>query len=244
MIKNTFTLLLLGNLIVVQSWAQDTFTIQYKFKPGDVIESGKFNKNFNDIQNQIRDLRKTLNDALSRQQQLEGELQKLNKRLEALVTIERLSSTEETINAMRKTLASLQNADEALLQSVEQRLDAIELRLSIITTKTQVLESTGATTTRISSEIVTIKRLRITVTEPSPELIKHNNGVLVKEVQEGPAAEAGIEPNDIIVRLNNEKVLNVDQFVSLCNSLPTVEPLPVLIARDTGALFLAITLPK
>lgn len=68
-------------------------------------------------------------------------------------------------------------------------------------------------------------------------------GVLVKDVDEGPAASAGIRPGDIIVRLNHAEVTEPEQFVDLVKALPTGRPIPVLIKRDEGALFLALTIP-
>ncbi|MCC7220726.1 MAG: DegQ family serine endoprotease [Candidatus Contendobacter sp.] len=72
---------------------------------------------------------------------------------------------------------------------------------------------------------------------------KSDQGVLVKEVDEGPAATAGIRAGDVITRLNNVEVTTVSQFAELVKSLPTGRPVPVLIKRDNGSLFLALTVP-
>ncbi|KAB2923652.1 MAG: DegQ family serine endoprotease [Candidatus Contendobacter sp.] len=70
-----------------------------------------------------------------------------------------------------------------------------------------------------------------------------DQGVLVKDVDEGPAASAGIRPGDIIVRINHAEVADAEQFADLVKALPTGRPIPVLIKRDNGALFLALTIP-
>jgi serine protease Do len=87
-------------------------------------------------------------------------------------------------------------------------------------------------------------RLKITVEELTPEQKQITDGVVVKDMEAGPASEAGIEPGDIIVRLNNEKISDVAQFEELIQDLPADKPLPVLIQRDNGALFLALTLSE
>lgn len=87
-------------------------------------------------------------------------------------------------------------------------------------------------------------RLKMTVAELSAEQQQQTNGVVVKEIIAGPAADAGIEKGDIIVRLNNEKITDVEQFEELVQSLPVGKPLPVLVQRDDGALFLALVLPE
>ena len=87
-------------------------------------------------------------------------------------------------------------------------------------------------------------RLGLLVTELPPGKRKPGDqGVLVKDVDEGPAASAGIRPGDIITRINNVEVTDADQFADLVKTLPTGRPIPVLIKRDNGALFLALTIP-
>ena len=88
-------------------------------------------------------------------------------------------------------------------------------------------------------------RLRLTVKEPSGERGKEVQGVEVTAVdEEGPAADAGIRPGDIIISLNNEAVSGVPQFDALVKKLPAGKPLPVLIQRGEGRLFLALTIPE
>ena len=88
-------------------------------------------------------------------------------------------------------------------------------------------------------------RLGLTVAELPPDQRKQNGkGVLVKDVDEGPAASAGIRPGDIIARINNVDVSDAGQFAELVKQLPAGRPIPVLVRRDNGALFLALTIPE
>ena len=72
---------------------------------------------------------------------------------------------------------------------------------------------------------------------------KGDQGVLVKDMDEGPAATAGIRTGDVIARINNVEVTDAGQFADLVKELPTGRPIPVLIKRDNGSLFLALTIP-
>ncbi|HPF57700.1 MAG TPA: DegQ family serine endoprotease [Candidatus Competibacteraceae bacterium] len=87
-------------------------------------------------------------------------------------------------------------------------------------------------------------RLGLVVSElPADQQKDGVKGVLVKEANEGPAASAGIRPGDIITRLNNAEITNLEQFSALVKELPAGRPVPVLVKRDNGALFLALTIP-
>ncbi len=88
-------------------------------------------------------------------------------------------------------------------------------------------------------------RLGLMVAElPPDQRQKGDQGVLVKNVEEGAAASAGIQPGDIIVRVNHQEVSDVGQFTELVKALPAGRPIPVLVKRENGALFLALTLPE
>ncbi|HRD65531.1 MAG TPA: DegQ family serine endoprotease [Candidatus Competibacter sp.] len=84
----------------------------------------------------------------------------------------------------------------------------------------------------------------VVVELPANKRKKGDQGVLVKDVDEGPADNAGIRPGDVIARINNVDVIDVGQFADLVKQLPTGRPIPVLVRRDNGALFLALTIPE
>lgn len=91
-------------------------------------------------------------------------------------------------------------------------------------------------------------RLNMAVTDLSEAQRKaldlDKGGVLVEEVGPGPAAEAGLNPGDVIVELNQQPVRNAAHFNRLINELPSGKPVPVLVRREEGALFLALRVPK
>jgi serine protease Do len=98
------------------------------------------------------------------------------------------------------------------------------------------------------SEPAKANRLGITVGELSAEL-RHRldikqGGVIVKEVTDGPAADAGIHRGDILLKLNGHDVKSTKQFRELLAKLPAGKPLPVLIQRNNSPIFLALKISK
>lgn len=69
-------------------------------------------------------------------------------------------------------------------------------------------------------------------------------GVLVQELDEGPAADAGIRRGDVIVKLNGVDVENSNQLKKLVRELPAGKSVPVLVQRRSGPVFLALRVPE
>ena len=67
-------------------------------------------------------------------------------------------------------------------------------------------------------------------------------GVLVEGVTEGAAEKAGIEPGDVILSVAGRAVDNVAAFRHLIGRLPRGAPVPVLVRRGAGTLFLPLDL--
>ena len=90
-------------------------------------------------------------------------------------------------------------------------------------------------------------KLKISVVEVSDDIIKQlelpNRGVIVKEVSQGAAEDAGIRRGDIILMLNNKKVQGIKSFTRLAKNLPAGKAVPVLIQRGRAPVFLAVKIP-
>ena len=71
-----------------------------------------------------------------------------------------------------------------------------------------------------------------------------NRGVIVQQVNEGVAREAGIRRGDIILMINNKEITSTAQFKKLVSSLPAGKSVPVLIQRNAHPEFLALKVPK
>jgi serine protease Do len=62
--------------------------------------------------------------------------------------------------------------------------------------------------------------------------LKLDEGVVVLRLAEdGAAAEAGIRPNDVILRVNNQGVKDTQAFINIAKKLPVNKAVPVLISR-------------
>ncbi|MGD2073584.1 MAG: DegQ family serine endoprotease [Gammaproteobacteria bacterium] len=81
------------------------------------------------------------------------------------------------------------------------------------------------------------------LTAQQREELELEGGVLVERVGSGVAAEAGIREGDVIVRIDNKLVEDVDQLESLVDSLPPGKSVPVLVQRRGGPIFLAMKVP-
>jgi len=71
-----------------------------------------------------------------------------------------------------------------------------------------------------------------------------DRGVLVRKVEKGPAREAGIRKNDVILMLNGKDVKNPEQFAKLVKSLPAGKSVPVLVQRGNAPVFLPLKVPE
>ena len=68
-------------------------------------------------------------------------------------------------------------------------------------------------------------------------------GVMVAEIENGPAYSAGLRKGDVILQINNKKVTGKAQFNELAKGLGTGKTVPILIQRQGGPLFLAMKVP-
>lgn len=68
-------------------------------------------------------------------------------------------------------------------------------------------------------------------------------GVLVTEVNSGPAREAGVRPGDLVMKINNVAITGVKQFREVIQQLEPGSVVPLLVQRRGGPLFLALRIP-
>ena len=89
-------------------------------------------------------------------------------------------------------------------------------------------------------------QLGIVVSELTPDqrqlLQIAHNGVLVQEVMNGAAREAGIQRGDVILRIQNKIVRDLNDFDKIVKKLPTRVSIAVLIQRQGNPVFLALKL--
>jgi len=94
------------------------------------------------------------------------------------------------------------------------------------------------------AEVVPQRRnpLGLRVAELSAEIrqVAGLNGVRVLEVIDGPAEEAGIVVNDVIVSLNRQDISSLEQFAAVVDSLPESGFVPIRIVREGRGTTLAL----
>jgi serine protease Do len=70
------------------------------------------------------------------------------------------------------------------------------------------------------------------------------NGILVQDVESGIAADAGIQPGDVILRIQNNVIRNTSDFDKIVKNLPVGKSVAVLIQRRGSPVFLALKIDK
>ena len=74
--------------------------------------------------------------------------------------------------------------------------------------------------------------------------LKRQKGVVIKEVRPGsPAARAGLQPGDIVLKLNGQSVGKARQVVEAFKALGPGKIVRVQIARGSSRLYLALRTP-
>ena len=71
-----------------------------------------------------------------------------------------------------------------------------------------------------------------------------SGGVLVLNVDKGPAREAGIRAGDILLSINNHTVTDSDDLAALLKKLDKNRSVPVLVKRGDAQIFLAMRLSE
>jgi len=86
-------------------------------------------------------------------------------------------------------------------------------------------------------------QLNILVSDLTPEQHKElgvRDGVLVNQVQPGAAADAGVQPGDVLLQLNGKPVHNVASLRQLVKHMPSDRSVSLLVKRNDMTLFLAL----
>lgn len=117
-----------------------------------------------------------------------------------------------------------------------------------VTFKIGLLPDQDKKAVKTKTEPKSSNRLGIKVSELTAEerdsLQVAKGGVLVREVEKGPAKEAGIERGDVILRIQNDAINGIDDFEKTIKKLPADKSIAVLIQHRGSPAFLALKLNK
>ncbi|MDO9371983.1 MAG: DegQ family serine endoprotease [Gammaproteobacteria bacterium] len=89
-------------------------------------------------------------------------------------------------------------------------------------------------------------KLGVVVRDLDPEQRKQleiKSGVIVQQVDDGPAFKGGLRRGDVILRINNDDVADTQAFNRIVKALPA-KPVRVLVQRGRGTLWLALKMEK
>ena len=123
--------------------------------------------------------------------------------------------------------------------------ESIELRVNIGELPTQDALARSSSRERNSRAVDNVLKIKVEELddETRERLGIDAGGVLISEViMDGPAGLAGIEPGVALLRVDNAPVDNVQQFNDIVEDIRTDKPVSVLIHREQGPEFLALTL--
>ncbi len=90
-------------------------------------------------------------------------------------------------------------------------------------------------------------RLGMSVADLSEDQKKANDikgGVIIKELQDGPAALIGLQPGDVITHLNNQSIINAKQFTEIAKALPKNRSVSMRVLRQGRASFITFKLAE
>jgi serine protease Do len=68
--------------------------------------------------------------------------------------------------------------------------------------------------------------------------------VVIKEVQDGPAALIGLQPGDVITHLNNQAIGSTKEFGEIAKALPKNRSVSMRVLRQGRASFITFKLAE
>ena len=83
----------------------------------------------------------------------------------------------------------------------------------------------------------------VDLSDEQKEVLEVADGILVTHVKKGPASQAGIRKDDIILSIDGKSVKSVEQFQELVGALPAEKSVAILVQREGSPTFLAVKIP-
>ena len=142
-------------------------------------------------------------------------------------------------------VGALKAGSKAKLEVIrEGKRQTVELTVGAIPEEGATLDALG--NTKPGAERSS-NRLGIAVAELTAEQKKTfdlKSGVVIKEVQDGPASLIGLQPGDVITHLNNQAIDSTKQFTDIAKALPKNRSVSMRVLRQGRASFITFKLAE
>nr|WP_218626463.1 DegQ family serine endoprotease [Pseudomonas sp. dw_358] len=105
----------------------------------------------------------------------------------------------------------------------------------------------GASVTPKAANESSSDRLGVSVTDLTADQKKTldlQGGVVIKDVQDGPAAVIGLQPGDVITHLNNQAIGTAKEFAEVAKGLPKNRSVSMRVLRQGRASFITFKLSE
>jgi len=141
-------------------------------------------------------------------------------------------------------VGALKAGSKAKLEVIrEGKRQTVELTVGAIPEEGSTLDALGDKSGAERSS----NRLGIAVVELTDEQKKSfdlKSGVVIKEVQDGPAALIGLQPGDVITHLNNQAINSTKEFTDIAKALPKNRSVSMRVLRQGRASFITFKLAE
>lgn len=119
----------------------------------------------------------------------------------------------------------------------------IQVNISELPTNDEVLANNNKKPSEKDRNLLNIVIKDLTKDEKETLELK-DHGVLVEQINQGPAQKAGIRQGDVLLLINNTKIEDATHFNKLVKSLPKGRSIPVLVQRQGSPIFLALKIDE
>ncbi|WP_150049855.1 MULTISPECIES: DegQ family serine endoprotease [Methylomonas] len=119
--------------------------------------------------------------------------------------------------------------------------EELSVKIGLLPAQAAQLESGAAPETNVNRLALVVADL---TEEQRQQLQVEKHGVLVQKVGKGIALDAGIQPGDVILRVQNTPVKDAADFNKIVAKLPVEKSIAMLIQRNGSPVFLAFKIDK
>jgi len=119
--------------------------------------------------------------------------------------------------------------------------EELSVKIGLLPAQAAQLESGVAPETNVNRLALVVADL---TEEQRQQLQVEKHGVLVQKVGKGIALDAGIQPGDVILRVQNTPVKDAADFNKIVAKLPVEKSIAMLIQRNGSPVFLAFKIDK